>query len=81
MAFAPIAKLTHSQSFLIDLACDSYTLLKDTAHLLGIYELFPSDWLNNASTNLLCGAIPSICKFAESLLVTSDPNLDDTERF
>jgi hypothetical protein len=44
VALAPVVKLTHGKSNIIDLAADHYTLLKDTFHLLGVNELLPYNW-------------------------------------
>jgi pimeloyl-ACP methyl ester carboxylesterase len=81
VALAPVVKLTHGKSNIIDLAADHYTLLKDTFKLIGLNELLPANWLQQTSTDIICGAIPSFCLWAESFVATTDPSLDDTERF
>ena len=48
--------------------------------MLGIYELFPANWLTNGAMKLVCGAIPDLCKFGIYLLAEEDMTIIDTER-
>ena len=63
------------------MASKLYTELSDTTALLGIHNLFPSNYLTDTAMKLFCTHIDTLCKVAESFFVTNKTDLDDDARF
>jgi hypothetical protein len=80
IALGPVLELSHCQSGLLDFVAAHDTLLVDAARLLGIYDFFPANWLTTGAFRLLCGTLPSICKFGTYLIADEDTSLDDSDR-
>ena len=56
-------------------------LIQDTCWTLGIFEFFPANFLTTGAFRTICGTIPELCKFGDSLITDMDPSVDDTDRF
>lgn len=79
-ALGPVMELSHIKSDLLDFFAHNYELVVDTCELLGIYDMFPANYLDNFAMQLLCGYIPELCELGISLLCDEDTDLDDTTR-
>ena len=78
VALGSVARLDHLTSALLKFMIEVPIAL-DTIKLLHIYEMFPSNYLTKPAFILLCGTVPTICKFGNKLIADSDPTVDSTE--
>jgi hypothetical protein len=76
-AFAPVTRLDNNNNKLLKWVSQYHTLFKDTMNLAKIYNLAPDNGFNR----IFCSILPDVCKINEGLIVTSDPSLDDTQRY
>lgn len=79
-ALGPVMELAHIKSNLLDFLAENYELVVDTCEMLGVYDLFPENYLDDLAMQLLCGYIPELCEFGVSLICDEDPSLDDSTR-
>ena len=79
IALAPVAKLDYASSSLLRYGASWEKLIESSLELAGIYEIFGTEI--TPFTKITCGLMPKFCKVAQSFMVTSDHNLDDTDRF
>ena len=80
LAFGPVTRLTYCKSDLLVFVSDFAWLIEDICDLFGIYDILPSNYLDDAAAQLLCGYIPFFCEFSISLFCDEDTSLDDTTR-
>ena len=81
VALGPVTKIDNTESELLQLLADFYSVIDDTSSLLGIHNLFASNWLTDTAMQLFCTHIDTLCKLVESFFVTNKTDLDDDERF
>ena len=79
VALAPITRLDHCGSKIMKDLAKHHTALVDALDVVHVYDIFGT--VSSIATDIACGIMPSFCKFAEGFLITSDPTLDDTDRF
>jgi hypothetical protein len=73
-------ELSHCKSSLLTFFAEHDSFIIDTCETLGIYDIFPDNWIDDAVFQVLCGYIPEICDFGMWLIVDEDPSLDDDTR-
>lgn len=78
VALAPVAKLKHSPSTLLK-GIASQTLAIDIIKSLGLSELFPANYLQNALMSKFCVALPSVCGVSLNQISDGDPTVNDND--
>ena len=81
VALGPVSKIPNTGSGLLQFIVFWYDLVANTAWLLGIYEIFGANWFTSGACDLFCGVIPEFCEFLLSWFTSSDPSLDDDDRY
>lgn len=76
---APASRLKGTESELIKFFADNTAIISILFDMLGMRELFGTNWLNTASAQLLCSYTNVFCGLSNSLLTNADPELDDPE--
>ena len=79
VALAPVTKLDHCKSLLMQELSKFESLVESTLNFLHVYDLLGGP--ASAGTKIACGTFPWICQFGEGFLITQNPTLDDPERF
>jgi len=77
----PVARLSHTQSEVLEYIVENANFIKFTLDVLGLRELFQANWMASTSSQLLCTQIPVFCNVANGLFGNSDPTLDDPVAF
>ena len=73
-----VTRLDHMTSELLTLLISEADTAIPIFEDLGIYEMFPSDYLTKPSFVLVCGTLPWVCKFGNKLIADADPRVDST---
>ena len=81
VAIGPVSKIPNTTAGLLQFIVMWYDLIANTTWLLGINEIFSYNWVTSTACDLLCGAIPDLCEFLLSWFTSSDPSLDDDDRY
>ena len=76
-----MTKVTHTTSELFQFVSNFYDLIVDAASIAGIHEFLGKNWFTSTASKLFCGSVPAFCDIIAQLFITSDPNLDDLDRF
>ena len=79
IALAPVTKLDYSTSTFIQYTAKYSDYIESTLRFVGIYEFF--NIANSNTVTYTCRLLPSWCKYTREFLLTSNPKLDDEERF
>jgi len=79
IALGPVARVTNEKSSLIHFMSSNFTrnTILDVTSLLGIYELFPSNWMTTDVMDFLCDKIPMVCEF--SIYLVADEKIDEDD--
>lgn len=80
VALAPVTNLAHTTSELFVNLSQVEKELQDILYAFHIYSVL-GDSVTSAAMKVTCGLVPEFCQFAEGFLITSDPSLDNEERF
>jgi len=80
LAFGPVMRLTNAGSTLVQFFARNENIVVAATNTLGIHEIFPYNYLENGAMSLICGIIPSLCKFGIYLIADVDTSLDDEDR-
>lgn len=80
MALGPVTQLTHTHSDLLWYMAQFSDVIIMAAQTLGIYDIFPANWLITGSFRLICGVVPAICEFGAYLICDEDTDLDKADR-
>ncbi len=78
-SLAGVARLDYCGSKLLTTLASGRFVI-DGIKKLGIYEMFPADYLQNAVFSRVCKAFSSVCKLAISLVSDEDAGLDEAKR-
>ena len=79
IALAPVTNLYASSNNLINYAAEKSAYIQGVLNFAGIYEFYSI--ANSVTTKYACRLLPSWCRYAREFLLTSNPDLDDPERF
>ena len=79
VALAPVTRIDHCGSDLFVFLSNVWRLFEDSLYLVHVYSILGP--IAAEGTKIACGIMPEFCKFAEGFLITSDPSLDNTDRF
>ena len=79
VALAPVTRLDHCGSELFVWLSNVWKVFLDSLNLIHVYDILGP--LSADATKLACGVFPEFCQFAEGFLITSDPKLDNKDRF
>jgi hypothetical protein len=79
VALAPVTRLNNCGSQLFVWASSIYKALLATLNLVKVWSILGGP--ASVGTKVACGLFPPLCQFAEGFLITSDPSLDDPQRF
>jgi hypothetical protein len=79
IALAPVTNLYSSSNDLIHYAAENSAYIQSVLNFAGIYEFYSI--ANSVTTKYACRLLPSWCRYAREFLLTSNPELDDPERF
>ena len=77
IALGPVARLDHSKSHLLKMISTFKYAVVKAARLLGIHEMFPSNYLTRTGMTALCGNIPSLCLAGTALVASTYPLVDE----
>lgn len=81
IALAPVARLENCKSFLLSTLASAKWALVKLAKTLGMYEIFPANYLTTTAMKTVCGTVPALCKGVNMLFSDTDPRNDDSELF
>ena len=80
VALAPVTSLTHSPAKFLKSVKKHMSQLKSAVNWLQIYVVL-QDGIASFMTSKLCYLVPAFCNEIYSYISTSDPTLDDQDRF
>ncbi|CAI2370347.1 unnamed protein product [Moneuplotes crassus] len=78
-SLAGVARLDHCGSTLLTTLASGQFLIEGIKKL-GVYEMFPSEYLQNAVFSRVCKAFSIVCKLAIQLVADEDAGLDEDKR-
>ena len=81
VALGPVSKIPNTESGLLNYIVFWYSLVADTLSLFGVHEILSANWVTSTTASLVCGVIPDFCEFLLSWFTSSDPSLDDDDRY
>ena len=76
-AFAPVTRLDNTNNKFLIWVSQFQSYFSATLNFAKIWNLAPDNGFNK----VFCSILPDVCKFNEGLIVTDDPDLDDTARY
>lgn len=81
IAIGPVARLDHAKSTLLSILASVKGIFVTTAKTLGMYELFPANYLTTTAMRMMCGTFPILCKGVNILFADQNPFVDDSKMF
>ena len=81
VALGPVTKISHTEAAIFQFLSNFYDLFADTCSVLGIHEFLGQNWFTSGVSTLFCTNIPELCELIAMLFVSSNPELDDNDRF
>lgn len=79
IALAPVTRIDHTKSALFKYMAKTLPVVQATLNLGGVYHIL--DGLQTEATKITCYLVPDLCQLIEGFLITTDPSLDDSDRF
>ncbi len=79
IALAPVTTLYESGNDFMHYAAEKSAYIQNILDFAGVYEFYSI--ANSVTTKYTCRLLPKWCKYAREFLLTSNPELDDPERF
>ncbi|CAI2369947.1 unnamed protein product [Moneuplotes crassus] len=79
VSLAGVARLDHCGSSLLTTLAQHESLIENIKRL-GVYEMFPADYLQSAAFSRICKGFPIVCKLAIQLVANENKELDEEKR-
>lgn len=73
-------QLTNCRSSFMRFLGRSSSLIAATCETLGMYELFPANYLSTGAMRIICGTIPGLCELGVYLVADEDMTLNEEAR-
>lgn len=80
VALGPVMQLTNVKSGILWFLAQYDFLVINACQTLGIYDIFPANWLTTGVFRLICGTIPAICEFGVNIIADENTALDKADR-
>ena len=79
VALAPVTRLNNCGTALFVWLSQVWKVVGEGLYVAHVYSILGG--FEAEATKIACGLFPEICQFAEGFLITSDPSLDNKDRF